>query len=272
MTRSYKSLNYPKLHTYGKMAPRYRSPQLLPSKYGLNRSLGKMLYIGLENSAAGSPDFMPVVQMCEYHKDNMFTFGFTMAMWRCFTANFPRIDEWFTTNVREKEPIRCVGFDIKFSIVYDDKAFCVERVLTRSVDSSPPPSKRSKGAADTFQETYVQRMTLKRNTFEYLKLVARCVDIRMSYLKRVENALPTILSVFASDLKDQIVASEESQFTYFTADNVLSAMNEYKYGCIDKIESALSEKNLSVFHDDILLIITECVTYHLYNIVALLNE
>lgn len=241
-------------------ASKYRCHQILPMVFGLNNSFGKLIHIGLENSSVGSGDFNPVIRLSNHDFSGLV---FPLAAWTQFREQFDGIDRFFQAYSEEEmldQRITISGFTIRFMISYSDRAFELMEAVEEV--AGEPGLKRQRKPSLVF----------KRVTFDRLKKLGKLIDQRISYLLKVKDSIEIIVREVGDYTKEKLVNSENSQYTYFTAYNVESAMRDFDGALVDKINNLLKEKNLHLAIEDIYIIIYEFVNLHLYNLVAYLNR
>jgi hypothetical protein len=248
-----------------------RCNQLLPMMYGLNNSFGKLLMVGLENSASGKKDFEPVVRI---GAQNFVPFIFSTDCWKAFNEHLGEIEEFFTTYNEEPLLDKCLtipGYTIRFMISYSDRAFELVEDLPKppnadvALDVPPlPPKKRCRHPA--------RSLVFKRVTFERLKDLAKCVDYRIKYLTKIKKSMGTILDEITDYAKVKLQDEQNSQYTYYSAMNIKYVMRDVDDEFINNVNIVLKQNNLSIAIEDLQIIVHELVNLHLYTLVSTMNE
>lgn len=237
---------------------KYRCHQILPMTFGLNNSYGKLLQIGLENTSAGSGDFNPVVRLSNH--EQYYGMSLPLDAWVQFREQFDEIERFFHAYSEEElldHRISIPGFTIRFMISFSDRAFelCED-------DCGEAKAKRVRKLSLVF----------KRVTFDRLKSLAKIIDYRIKYLLKVKEAVAVIVKEIGEYSKEKLMSSENAQYTYFTANNVQSAMRDFDEAFVEKIDKILKDKNIHILLEDIHIIIYEFINLHLYNVVLYLNS
>lgn len=155
-------------------------PQLmLPTIYGLNKSFGKKVYLGLECSHFGLLDI--VVRLTGPDFNGL---SFSMNGWRNFVAGFEYISKFFKSlnnrSMLDQKIIGC-GFSVHFTIAHRDKAIEIEM-------DNDDDARKHDGPEPKLSKRYGSTIVMKKQTFESLESIVPCIEARLQYLNK---ALPS---------------------------------------------------------------------------------
>lgn len=209
-------------------------PQLLlPTIYGLNKSFGKKVYLGLECANSGLLDV--VVRLTGPDFNGL---SFNLDSWRNFVAGFEYIAKFFKSSrdnrsMLDQKVIGC-GFSVHFTIAHRDKAIEIE--LHNDENEG-----KFTGREPKLMRRHGSNIVMKKTTFEILQNIVPTIEARLRYLKK---ALPSYNEV----LLDLNRASEEKFVqtgirTHFEGGPFL-VDPEYKEEDFKKIKDLLQEKGL----------------------------
>lgn len=244
----------------------YRCQQILPMAYGLNNSFGKILLVGLENTASDKKDFEPVVRI---GAPDFQGFKFSLNAWEGLKKQFDEINDFFTIYNEDAllgTEINIPGYIIRFMISYSDRAFELledqPKCVRKNDDENLPPKKRGR---------YVRSHVFKRVTFERLKDLVNCVDYRIKYLQTIKKCMDIIIKEIVKYTINKM-EEENNNNTYASAMNVKYALRNIGDEFIQNICSSLQKNSLLVATEDIYIIVHELINLHLYTLVCSVNE
>lgn len=152
-------------------------PQLmLPTIYGLNKSFGKKVYLGLECVNSGLLDI--VIRLTGPDFNGL---SFNLNSWQNFVAGFEYIARFFKNSrdnrsMLDQKIIGC-GFSVHFTIAHRDRAIEIELHdddnETKYTGREPKLTKR-----------YGSSIVMKKPTFEVLETILPCIQARLKYLMK----------------------------------------------------------------------------------------
>ena len=216
---------------------KFHCHQVLPTVYGLNKSYTKKIAVGLENSGVGHTDFQPIIRI---FTDDFVGISFTAEEWLCFREQFPDIEKYLDTDSVEKQDEQQLhsSFNIRFIRSYNDKAIELVPRDVREEEGGEPPKKKP----------YRPSLVFKKVTFDHLKTVSRCIDVRVKYLTNVQKNIKIIISCISKFLKGQLEKDQESQYVNFTKSDVLplttkfDGINAFGAEILDSAEKKFEKK------------------------------
>lgn len=231
--------------------------QLLPMSYGLNKSYSKKIYVGLENLQNGSQEFKPIVRITG---EDTVGIPFTIDNWKDLQKSFEKIDEFFGHQGDDllDTCVTGLGYTIRFTISYSDKAI-------ELVDNT---NKSDSG------KKYQRSLTFKKNTYDSLKIISKCVNHRIEYLNDVACMIPYLISTISEEVQSVLDNEEESQITYYTSNNIMRVMiddDALNEKIVDKTEKIVNDIKINVKKNDIYILILEFIAFHMYVIVSSIN-
>lgn len=160
-------------------------PQLMLSTiYGLNKSFGKKIYLGLECANSGLLDV--VVRLTGPDFTGL---CFNTNNWRNFVAGFEHISRFFKTSkdnrsMLDHKIVGC-GFSVHFTIAHRDKAIEIE--LHDDEDET-----KHTGREPKLMKRFGSTIVMKKATFDTLENILPCIEARLKYLTK---ALPSFNEV-----------------------------------------------------------------------------
>ena len=257
----------------------YHSHQILPMTYGLNKSFNKLLHVGLEKLSKVSSDFKPTICVSDREFRGI---KFSVDGWREFTKCFSDIEKYFLSENDEMldQQIKLPGCTVRFIISYSDKAFELtpDSVNKEEEEDLAPPKKRQRTVNEDGDDEkkkkkpYHFSLVFKRNTFECLKALVKCVDTRIEYLCKIEKCMNFILGEMSRQIKDNLQDNINSQYTVYYNRDVIYAMSFVHDCVVEFIDKYVSENNLGVTHEDVDMIVRELVALHVYDVTHVLNK
>ena len=120
---------------------------------------------------------------------------------------------------------------------------------------------------------FLPSIALKRVSFEYLKLVSKCVEAKLKFLKKIQRYPTTAIKVIGEMVKEQLKNNYNAKYNYCPAKEIRQVSFDIEEGelirrvkeTIEKEELVLEEYTIAIIIKEVMILNTNSIGFYIEN-------